>query len=206
MRAIEVAEVTQPQIHTAIQEGHLDLKLAATRQQHRYVFTQAARDALSRLQFERTQVFALHKRLAGVLRGDIWVRFLNRRLKPAVAHFGLNLKSHSFRVGYITPLLKYAPVQQVAAIVGHSNINCTLNYNRYATEKKDIIELLERAHLAEQESPLPSSQVLRLTQTAVQARTITAVLRLKKTQVLRLTQTAVLRLKKTQVLRLHKFF
>lgn len=66
MRAAEVAEVSDQQIDTAIQHGHLDIILAKT---HRYVFTQAARDTLSRLQFERIHVFAIHKRIAGVLRG-----------------------------------------------------------------------------------------------------------------------------------------
>ena len=88
MRAIEVAEVTQPQIHTAIQEGHLDFKLAKTHKPHRYVLTQAARDALSRLKVERIHVFALHKRLAG--RREHWVRFINSNLQPAVKHFELN--------------------------------------------------------------------------------------------------------------------
>lgn len=144
MRAAEVAEVTNPQIDTAIQHGHLDVTLAKTHKPHRYVFTQAARDALSGLHFERSQVFALHKRLAGVLRGENWVRFINSNLQPAVKQFGLTLKSHSFRVGYVTHLLRYAPVQHVAAIAGHSDIRSTIAYNRYVPDREHVIELLER--------------------------------------------------------------
>jgi len=144
MRAAEVAEVTTPQIDTAIQHGHLDVTLAKTHKPHRYVFTQAARDALSGLHFERSQVFALHKRLAGVLRGENWVRFINSNLQPAVKQFGLTLKSHSFRVGYVTHLLRYAPVQHVAAIAGHSDIRSTIAYNRYVPDREHVIELLER--------------------------------------------------------------
>ena len=144
MRAAEVAEVTNPQIDTVIQHGHLDVTLAKTHKPHRYVFTQAARDALSGLHFERSQVFALHKRLAGVLRGENWVRFINSNLQPAVKQFGLTLKSHSFRVEYVTHLLRYAPVQHVAAIAGHSDIRSTIAYNRYVPDREHVIELLER--------------------------------------------------------------
>ena len=144
MRAAEVAEVSDQQIDTAIQHGHLDIILAKTHKPHRYVLTQAARDTLSRLQFERIHVFAIHKRIAGVLRGRDWVKFINFNLQPAVKHFGLNLKSHSFRVGYVTHLLKYAPVQHTAAIVGHSDIRSTIAYNRYVPDRKRVIELLER--------------------------------------------------------------
>ena len=89
MRAAEVAEVSDQQIDTAIQHGHLDILLAKTYKPH----TQA--DALSRLQVERIHVFAVQ--LAGGLRSNNWVQFLNMNLQPAVEHFRLNLKS--FRVG-----------------------------------------------------------------------------------------------------------
>lgn len=144
MRAAEVAEVTDQQIETAIQHGHLDITLAKTRRPHRYVFTPAAREALSRLHVERIHVFALHKRLAGTIRRNNWVAFLNSNLQPAVKHFGLNIKSHSFRVGYVTHLLRYAPVQHVAAIAGHSDIRSTIAYNRYVPNSEHVIELLER--------------------------------------------------------------
>ena len=154
MRAAEVAEVTDQQIETAIQHGHVDIILAKTNKPHRYVFTQAARDALSRLQVERIHVFALHKRLAGVLRGNHWVEFINLNLQSAVKQFGLNLKSHSFRVGYVTHLLRYAPVQHTAAIVGHSDIRSTIAYNRYVPDREHVIELLERGTQVGHKGPL----------------------------------------------------
>ena len=144
MRAAEVAEVRHEQIESAIQYGHLDIILAKTLQTHRYVFTQAARDALSKLQYERMLVFAQHNRLAGVLRGNHSVEFINLNLQPSVKHFGLNLTSHSFRVGYVAHLLQYAPAQHVAAIVGHSDIRSTLAYNQYVPDRDAVIQLLER--------------------------------------------------------------
>ena len=144
MRAAEVAEINSQQIQVILQHGHLDVTLAKTRKMHRYVFTDHARKALQALEVERIHVFAAHKRLAGPLHGDNWVRFLNRKLQPAVTHFRLNLKSHSFRVGYVTHLLKFAPVQQVASIVGHRDIRNTIAYNRYVPDRKVVLQLLER--------------------------------------------------------------
>lgn len=140
----EVADVQHEQIRIAIEHGHLDVLLSKTRKRHRYVLTQAARNALDQLRFESREVFALHSCTAGTLRGAHWVRFLNLRLQPAVVHFGLNLKSHSFRVGYITHLLQHAPVQHAACIVGHQDIRSTLAYNRYVPQRDEIIKLLER--------------------------------------------------------------
>ena len=43
MRAAEVAELKQTQIINAIEYGHIDIVLAKTHHQHRYVLTQAGR-------------------------------------------------------------------------------------------------------------------------------------------------------------------
>lgn len=159
MRAAEVAEVTDQQIENAIQHGHLDITLAKTCRPHRYVFTPAAREALSRLHVERIHVFALHKKLAANIRGNNWVAFLNLNLQPAVKHFGLNIKSHSFRVGYVTHLLRYAPVQHVAAIAGHSDIRSTIAYNRYVPNREHVIELLERGTQVHSQEGLAGNEV-----------------------------------------------
>ncbi|BEI31816.1 hypothetical protein BSKO_mt0068 (mitochondrion) [Bryopsis sp. KO-2023] len=146
IRAAEVAAISKEQVEGAIRHGHLDIELAKTRKQHRYVLTQAARDALEKLSMERIEVFAKHSKLAGNMQNNNWVTFLNQHLLPAVKHFKLNLKSHSFRVGYITHLLKHAPVQHAATTVGHVDIRSTLAYNRFVPNRKTILELLERDH------------------------------------------------------------
>lgn len=143
MRAAEVAEVTDQQIDKAIKLGQLDIILAKTRGPHRYVFTQAARKDLAQLEFERIQVFARHTRLAASLSRKAWSRFINAQLQPAVQRFGLNIKSHSFRVGYITNLLKRAPVQHASVIVGHKDLRSTMKYNRYLPNRTSVLELLE---------------------------------------------------------------
>lgn len=69
----EVADVQHEQIRMAIEHGHIDVLLYKTRKRHRYVFTQAARNALDQLRFESREVFALHKNIHGwhVTRGTL---------------------------------------------------------------------------------------------------------------------------------------
>ena len=43
----------------------------------------------------------------------------------------------------ISSLLKKITVQRAAQIIGHSDIHCTMSYQRYALSKKEIQELLD---------------------------------------------------------------
>jgi integrase len=72
-----------------------------------------------------------------------FVAFINDDLYYISTHIGIPVyTSHSFRVTYITNLLKTQPVHNVSKIVGHKDWNSTLLYNRYmvnSTEIKDIL-------------------------------------------------------------------
>lgn len=71
---------------------------------------------------------------------------VNNNLKEISKQYSipLNIKSHSFRVNMITKLLKVTTVQNVANIIGHSDIRSTMIYNRYALSKNEIQELLDK--------------------------------------------------------------
>ena len=69
----------------------------------------------------------------------IW---LNRILKKHGKEYGLNILSHSFRIGYITNILKYYNVQVAKSIVGHKNINTTLRYDRNMLNSEDVKNIL----------------------------------------------------------------
>lgn len=70
-----------------------------------------------------------------------WIAFINNRLKTKTEAFGLNIKSHSFRVNFVTSLLKHAPLQVVSNLVGQSNVTTTVRYDRYHPNKDKTIEL-----------------------------------------------------------------
>lgn len=76
-----------------------------------------------------------------------FIRFFNNRLKKFTSgkseYNNKNLKSHSFRVNFITSLLKHAPLDIVCDIVGHKSISTTNRYNRNKITKEQHIELLK---------------------------------------------------------------
>jgi len=76
---------------------------------------------------------------------DNFIRFVNNDMSFTCRKFGVleNFKSHSFRVGYITKLLRTLPVQKVAAIIGHKDTESTMAYQRYIINKEEIQNLLK---------------------------------------------------------------
>lgn len=73
------------------------------------------------------------------------VEYINKRLKPYADEANLNLTSHSFRAGYITELLRKAPIEKVRQIVGHADIRSTEVYNRHILENVEKKQLLDQA-------------------------------------------------------------
>lgn len=61
------------------------------------------------------------------------IKFVNKDIKKITEAYGILgvYSSHSFRVGLITRLLKQNHVQEVARIIGHSNLMSTMRYDRY---------------------------------------------------------------------------
>jgi hypothetical protein len=71
-----------------------------------------------------------------------WIRSLNGFIKLAVPKFNLNLSSHSFRVNYITSLLRSTPIERVSKIIGHADIRTTCRYDRYIIDEESLQEKL----------------------------------------------------------------
>ena len=67
-----------------------------------------------------------------------WLNSLNKFIEPAESEFHLVLSSHSFRVHYITSLLRSVPLQRVAKLIGHANPNTTARYDRYVIDDQEM--------------------------------------------------------------------
>ena len=80
---------------------------------------------------------------SGIPNGDKFIKLINKYLAPFGKERGLVLKSHSFRVNFITSILRKHDVQNAKELVGHSDIRSTLAYSRYKmteTEKEQILD------------------------------------------------------------------
>nr|YP_009725925.1 hypothetical protein [Caulerpa ashmeadii]QHQ73213.1 hypothetical protein [Caulerpa ashmeadii] len=157
MRANEVGNLQRQQIDSAVRLGHIDVRVTKTKQVHRYVINPSMKKRLRNLEVERDIVFAQHDRIKGTLNPKNWIAFLNIRLKPVGQHFGINLKSHSFRTGFITQLLRICPVQHVASMVGHRDVRSTQVYNRFVPDRTETHRLLEAIHSGPEESVDPNA-------------------------------------------------
>jgi integrase len=76
---------------------------------------------------------------------------INKDLKQTYETYGFidNFTTHSFRVGYITKLLKTIPLKQVADIIGHKDMIFTVTYRRYNIDKDFITQQLEKPFQSE---------------------------------------------------------
>lgn len=63
---------------------------------------------------------------------------LNRVLRNYGNKHGLSILSHSFRIGYITELLRTHNVQVAKAMIGHKQIDTTLRYDRNMYTSADV--------------------------------------------------------------------
>lgn len=75
-----------------------------------------------------------------------FIKMINKDLKNTyqINEIPYNVKSHSFRINMITNLLKNTSVQDAAEIIGHKDIKSTLAYKRYALNKREIQNLLNK--------------------------------------------------------------
>ena len=71
---------------------------------------------------------------------------INKDLKHTceINEIPYNIKSHSFRINMISQLLQNTSVQDAADIIGHKDIKSTMAYKRYALNKKEIQNLLNK--------------------------------------------------------------
>lgn len=76
---------------------------------------------------------------------------INTYLQPYAKQFNLKLTSHSFRINFVTELLKHeVPTHLAQELVGHADIRLTMFYKRYTTTDEDKLKNLSKPFLAEQ--------------------------------------------------------
>ena len=85
------------------------------------------------------------KKLEGGYNGDQFIRLVNKFLKPFSEKHNLILKSHSFRVNFVTSLLKKTEIQHAQQMTGHKDVRSTIASNRYSLSGQDRDKILNDA-------------------------------------------------------------
>jgi integrase len=156
LRLNETKMLTKKDIILAVQTGELNIIHTKTNTCQKHILPIIGKQRLAKLRPEIELIFDTYGfEFLGNSRcfsTDVFnefnfIRLVNEDMILTCKNFKIisNFSSHSFRVGYITKLLKTMSVQKVASIIGHRDIESTMSYQRYIINKEEIQESLKEA-------------------------------------------------------------
>lgn len=145
LRLNEIRNFTRREIETLMYTYELQVYQPKVNKHKKVLMPPNGAETLYMMKDDIDVVFAAHETLSGTSNPLSWIRFMNSRLVKYTEGICENVRSHSFRVNYTTSLLKHAPLEQVAEIIGHRDIKTTLRYNRYRVTKQERIDVLVKA-------------------------------------------------------------
>ncbi len=150
MRINETALLTASQIEEIFATGKLRVYQSKVDEYRTITFIDAAIRIIKKVYEEHKGfIFGSHEHLYplrpdGSPNGEKFVNIINKQLKIYGDEHGLNLKSHSFRINYVTAILPHATVQDVQIMVGHKDIRSTIAYSRYQLKDKTRTNILQK--------------------------------------------------------------
>lgn len=152
LRLNEIRTIKLKTILEAMRTSELKVTLFKTNRSHNYKFSESLVEDLKALQFELDflggkQDFEYLFGKKSPPHSKTLLRIVNEDLAATCEIFQIpdNIKSHSFRIGLISRLLKNTKVQDVALIMGHADLRSTMKYSRYRLSKSEIQEIYKRA-------------------------------------------------------------
>ena len=122
LRVNEIKDLSFQQLNEFIDKKQMQIYQSKQNKHRTLILSQQGYKMLCGLKKDIQAVYYKRETLSGGVDKNSWIDFINKKLLDAAHHFGLNIKSHSFRVNFVTSLLKVAPLQQVSEIVGHRDV------------------------------------------------------------------------------------
>lgn len=151
LRINEIRFFQEKDILDAIQTGQFNVVHFKQKEPHIHVISDLAIQELKKLKTSYQIIFVKYKYqyLFGKnkpIDEKTLIRTVNNDLKHTtqINQIPYNIKSHSFRINMITRLLKNTSLQNAAEIIGHRDVKSTMAYKRYALNKKEIRDLLNK--------------------------------------------------------------
>ena len=151
LRVNEIRFFQEKDIQDAIKTSQFNVVHFKQKEPHIHVISDLAVQELKKLKcyYEIIFVKYKYKYLFGKdkpIGNKSLIRAINNDLKRTceLNKIPYNIKSHSFRVNMISKLLQNTSAQDAANIIGHRDIKSTMAYKRYALNKKEIKDLLNK--------------------------------------------------------------
>nr|NP_689349.1 putative integrase/recombinase protein [Chaetosphaeridium globosum]AAM96636.1 putative integrase/recombinase protein [Chaetosphaeridium globosum] len=150
LRVNELRTITWKMLKQSLKTQYLEVYQSKTDCYRKVILSPKAISLLCSLQKEYTKFFQDRQKwcLGYTSKGSmvdehIWLKCINNFIKPAANHFNVKLSSHSFRINYITNLLKVMKIERVQQIIGHKSVNTTAKYDRYQPKHEEISQIFD---------------------------------------------------------------
>lgn len=145
-RASDVAALTLEQVTQAINKGRFQIIQPKTGKVRVIILADRALQDLRLLKLDVDTVFAGNKEkpLASksnscdLLTENQWIFSINQFMAVAKKEFHLKISTHSYRINYVTSILRSTPLQQVSKLMCHANIETTVRYDRFNCDSDQI--------------------------------------------------------------------
>ena len=85
------------------------------------------------------------KRPDGSPNGEKFVNLINKQLAVFGKKHNMVLKSHSFRINYVSSMLPHSSVQDAQQIIGHKDVRSTMAYARYELKESNKLKILSKS-------------------------------------------------------------
>lgn len=146
-RCNEIRDINEKQIYELLQHNIIILNQTKTRSERKIILGQKSKKWLKLIEKDIHTVFFQSDTLGNGTNPLNWLKFVNTRLQKFSKIYKRNQKisSHSFRIGFVTKLLKKYPIHVVRDLVDHQSIQTTLRYSRHRltdSERADAVDFL----------------------------------------------------------------
>lgn len=155
-RVNEIRFLTHEDFKKVFETGNLSLKQTKINEYRNVYLGDNAIQEFERVEDEIDYLFnKLHFKYLGstlknkneAMHGRSWIRKVNLFLKKVKKEKGLHLeiKSHSFRIGFVNSVILRSDIAKAAALVGHKSLDTTKRYLRYQNNTKESRYFLDQA-------------------------------------------------------------
>jgi integrase len=165
LRVNEIAFLTKNSFQLMIDEGSISIIHEKTKTKKIHLIIPEGRKKLKQLENEinyffetNIHLFSSGRRKKQTVNADDHgihlsrnvIELVNKDIQHIAKQYGYKgtYSTHSFRVGFITRLLRDSNVQDVAEIIGHKNLMSTMAYNRYEIDREKKEKLIIQSFIA----------------------------------------------------------
>ena len=139
----EAGSLSLKDFHGILENLECRVYLSKTDRYRNILFAPQVKEYLEPLKMDINTYFEKHKLLRGTLKPPHLIKWFNEYLYSIPENQDKEIKSHSFRINYITKLIKAKGLIYAQHIIGHTSAATTTKYFRWNPNKIQDLKTLE---------------------------------------------------------------